>query len=239
MGLSFKEKMKIFVGKCAQKVDPKHFKPIGFDKRKLLEILPVEPVIFDIGANDGTDSIQFRKLFPKAIIHAFEPEPSNFKKLIRRTKGLGIQCHNIAFGTTDGKARFFVSSGTSTAASSSLRKPTGHLTLMPHIEFNDIIEVNVRRLESWAQENSINRVDFLWLDTQGTELDILKNSGTVLQIVKAIHTEVSLVELYEGSPLYPEVKEFLLKNNFSVLEEIFYPESVGDVLFVKKDVDST
>jgi FkbM family methyltransferase len=212
-----------------------------FNKEKLLNILPTEPIILEIGAHVGTDTVEFRDLFPKAIIHSFEPLPSNFRRLVNRTKGRDIHCHQLALGTINGKSKFFVSSREG-SGSSSLRRPTGHLKIWPKIKFKEEIEVDVRRLEDWLLENSIEKVDFLWMDSQSTELEILKNSGNILQSVRAIHLEVSLIELYENSPLYSEVKQYLEENGFFVSAEFFDEASeVGimgkDVLFLKRDIN--
>jgi len=180
-------------------------------------------------------TLEFRKVFPNAVIHAFEPLPSNFKKLVYRTKDLKIHCHQIALGSKNGKAKFFVSSEVSDPASSSLKHPTRHLEVFPKIKFEKEIEVNVKRLEDWLAENSIDRVDFLWMDTQGNELDILQNSGKILQSIKAIHLEVSLVELYESAPLYPKVKEYFKKNNFYVYDETRTQFNYKNVVFVKME----
>jgi FkbM family methyltransferase len=200
-----------------------------------LRLLPSDPVILDIGACDGTDSIEFRMLFPRATIHCFEPEPSNFQKLLAKTEGLRITCHPLALGAAPGRARFFVSSGLSCASSSSLREPTGHIKAHPGIRFDRIIDVQVARLSDWIQAHGVERVDFLWMDTQGTELDILRNTGAALKGVRVIHTEVSLIEFYKGAPLYHEVRDFLLGKGFVVLEDMLGKENMGDVVFIRND----
>lgn len=235
MSRTHKEKVKGLLLKHAPRFVSRYYRRGGeFDKTELLKLLPPEPVILDIGASNGRESVEFRMLFPKAIIHCFEPEPSNFQKLLGKTEGLGIQCHQIALGSTNAKQKFFVSSGPSGASSSSLKKPTQHMKVHPQIKFKKVIEVDTVRLEDWLSRNTVHHVDFLWMDTQGTELDILKNSGTVLQSVKAIHIEVSLMQLYEEAPLYQEVREFLEHRGLVVLEEILHHKDMGNVVFIKK-----
>ena len=41
-----------------------------------------KPIVFDIGANKGQSIDGFRKLYPECFIHAFEPDKSEFDKLI-------------------------------------------------------------------------------------------------------------------------------------------------------------
>jgi len=244
MGLNFKRRFYGFSFGRTPRLAKLLFKhnPFIFNKEKLLNILPAQPIILEIGAHVGTDTVEFRDLFPKAVIHSFEPLPSNFRRLVNRTKSLGIHCHQLALGSINGKSKFFVSSGYTGDASSSLRRPTGHLKIWPKIKFEKEIDVDVRRLEDWLFENSIEKVDFLWMDSQGTELEILKNSGNILQSVKAIHLEVFLMELYENSPLYPEVKQYLEKKGFFVFDEFFEQtkesrKKYKNVLFLKRDIN--
>lgn len=233
MKRTFREKIKGFLLRYAPWIISKFFYQDEFDKTKLLKLLPDAPVILEIGAANGRDSVEFRMLFPRAIVHSFEPEPSNFRKLAGRTKGLDINCHQIALGSKTGKAEFFVSSGASGASSSSLLKPTGHLKIVPQVKFKKTIEVDVVKFEDWLFANAINHVDFLWMDTQGTELEILRSAGELLNSVKCLHIEVSLMELYEGSSLYEETRTFLEDKGFVVFEEIGL-EQMDNVVFVKK-----
>ncbi len=238
MGTVVKQKIKRAMLRYAPSVASQVLFRERFDKTRLLRLLPPDPVILDIGACDGTDSIELRMLFPRATIHCFEPEPSNFQKLLVKTQGLGIACHPLALGAAPGRARFFVSSGLPCASSSSLREPTGHVEAHPSIRFDRTIDVQVARLADWVQAHGVERIDFLWMDAQGSELDILRNAGDVLKTVRVIHTEVSLIEFYKGAPLYHEVRDFLLGEGFVVLEDLLGRQDMGDVVFIQKG-DST
>jgi hypothetical protein len=103
------------------------------------------------------------------------------------------------------------------------------------VKFEKKIEVDVVRLEDWLIKNAVGRVDFLWIDTQGAELDILRNAGTILDSVKVVHLEVSVMELYEGSALFNEVRAFLEEKGFVVFQEIGL-ELMGDVVFIRNTI---
>jgi len=204
-----------------------------FHKAKFLNLLPKDPIIFDIGAADGTEAILFRALFPNATIHCFEPEPSNYKILLSKTNGLNINSHQIALGSKNGKTCFYASYGPTRGDSSSLKKPNTHLTLYPEIKFKEI-EIDVIRPETWLKKNSIKKIDLLWMDVQGAELEILKSFGKALDSVKVIHSEVTYFPYYENVPLYDEFKEFLEKKGFDIFEIIKENSTShqGDVVFV-------
>jgi Methyltransferase FkbM domain len=59
-------------------------------------------------------------------------------------------------------------------------------------------------------QNNINNVDAIKLDTQGSELDILRGATHVLPTVSLIDIEVEFNELYDGQPLFCDVDRFLV-----------------------------
>jgi FkbM family methyltransferase len=69
------------------------------------------PVIFDCGANLGMATLYFKWLYPRAQIHAFEPDPDTFSLLqrnIARNHLSDVMCHNCALWNDNGEIDFFV-----------------------------------------------------------------------------------------------------------------------------------
>jgi len=60
-------------------------------------------------------------------------------------------------------------------------------------------------------------VDILKLDTQGTELDVLKSAEKILNQALIIESEVEFIEMYQGQPLYHDVAAFLYQRGFTLL----------------------
>jgi len=71
--------------------------------------------------------------------------------------------------------------------------------------------VNVRRLDDWAAEEKIERIDFLKLDTQGSEFDILSGASRMLQTYLGVEAEVMFHPLYDEQPMFADV-DVLLRN---------------------------
>ena len=205
-------------------------------KSFIAQFLPKNPIIVEAGANDGTDTTKMSRMWPQGIIYAFEPIPSIFEQLSVATRSMrNVTCYRLALGPVTGSAKFYVSSGTSDQ-SSSLLAPKEHIAFHPTVYFNSTIDVEVMTLDDWANKYGITRIDFMWLDMQGSELDMLKASPRLLKTLRAIYTEVSLVELYKGTPLYDEVKAWLELQGFcAVREEIPWKEG-GNVLFVRDSI---
>lgn len=207
----------------------------SINKKYISKFLPKNPVIIDAGAHRGDDSVELCKLIPSAQIHAFEPVPAIFNDLKSNAVGYPqIKCYNLALSNKTGEQEMHISSGGSDA-SSSLLAPDEHLKDHPDTYFNETIKVKTIKLDDWAQSNSIDKVDFMWLDMQGFELEVLKASKVVLQKTTAIHMEVSTRQTYKDVPLYDEVKKWMSSNGFKVcIEEIPKGWDMGNVLFVKE-----
>lgn len=197
------------------------------------KFLPKAPVIIEAGAHIGADTLEMSKRWPKGSIHAFEPVPDIFAKLIENTKGLkNVKSYPCALGAVTGTARIFVSGGESDG-SSSLLEPKEHLTEHPDVHFAEQIEIPVMTLDDWSEKYGVRNADLLWLDMQGNELAAMKAGESILGTVRAIHIEVSLKEVYHCVPLYPEVREWLEARGFKVVrEELPWPD-MGNVLFVR------
>lgn len=204
-------------------------------KYVLKKYLPDNPVIIDCGAHVGSDAIELSRIFPRARIYCFEPVSDIFNKLQHNVRKYpNIDCFQIALSLKNGKNKMFISSGGSDG-SSSLNRPKDHLEDHPTVDFNTEEEVLTRTLDSWAENNNISAVDFLWLDMQGHEFSMLSNSLTILPTVKAIHSEVSIKQAYENTMLFTEYKAWLGSKGFVVVKEAIPAGSdMGNVLFVRK-----
>jgi FkbM family methyltransferase len=208
--------------------------PFSIPKYQLKKYLPPDPVIIDCGAHIGADSVEFARIFPRAVIHSFEPVPAVFNNLKHATRKFNnIRCYNLALSDRSGMATMHVSGGASDA-SSSLLKPTGHKEDHPDVYFGDPIEVPALTLDEWAEQYRIPKIDFLWLDMQGFEYQMLQASSKILPAVMLIHSEVSMKESYSQSMIYSDFRQWLEGRGFSVVAEAI-PEGadMGNALFMK------
>jgi FkbM family methyltransferase len=203
-------------------------------KQYIKKFLPVNPVIIDCGSHYGDDSIEWVKMV-NAIVHAFEPSPKIYSRLLDNVKPYkNITCYPIALSNINGKAKFFVSEGQSDG-SSSLLQPKEHLSDHPEVYFNEVIEVDTITLDDWAAQYNVSKIDMLWLDMQGFEMQMLMASNKILNTVQVIHTEVSVKDTYDGVILYPEFKKWLNSKGFiAELEVIPDGYDIGNVIFVRK-----
>ena len=201
-------------------------------KKFFVQFLPDNPVILEAGAHKGKDTVEMARLWPGGIIHAFEPVPHIFRLLENNTRNLkNVHCYQLALGDARGIESLFVSSGASDG-SSSLLPPKELLNDFPTVYFDEELPVNTTTLDEWAMENDVSEIDFMWLDLQGMELQVLQSGKTILKTVKGIYSEVSSVEGYSGQTLYHELRAWLEKEGFHVEREAV-ENGNGNVFFLR------
>jgi FkbM family methyltransferase len=203
-------------------------------KTELRQYLPVAPVIVEAGAHNGTDTVELAQLWKQGSVHAFEPVPSLFFELRKKTQNLAnVFCYPLALAAQQGKQRLNVSGGDSDG-SSSLLEPALHRTFHPGVTFDNKIEVEAVTLDSWARDHAVGNIDLLWLDLQGMEPAVLRSSSRTLSGVRAVYAEVSLEKVYEGTELYPQFRAWMESQGFGVVQEFLPFPDMGNVLFVHR-----
>jgi FkbM family methyltransferase len=75
-------------------------------------------------------------------------------------------------------------------------------------------QIEVVTLDEWCRRSGVERIDFIKLDTQGSELDVLRGAARTLDSVIAVQTEVEFNRMYEGQPLFGDVDRFLRDRGF-------------------------
>lgn len=175
------------------------------------------PMIVEAGAFDGRDTKAFAERWPKGHVYAFEPHPVLVAQAREVTGGLA-NVSIIEAALSDGGAATIAfhsfSEGDEAHGSSSILKPDDHLRLAPQIRFGRTINVPAVTLDAWHASVGAPRIDLLWLDLQGAELQALKAGERCLAAVQVCHIEVSRRPLYSGGARFPEVDAFLSARGF-------------------------
>jgi FkbM family methyltransferase len=119
--------------------------------------------VFDIGTYCGTQTVFFSKLVgSKGRVFGFEPDPDSFKSLSINLNNHSLKnviSLNYGVYSTDGEVGF--NGGGAMAASVSLDSNS---------------KISVRRLDSIANEFNLKQVDFIKMDIEGSEIDVLDSS---------------------------------------------------------------
>lgn len=198
---------------------------------ELARYLPRNPVVVEAGAPNGQDTVRLAAQWPTGVVHAFEPVPQLCAALQQRVMPFSnVRCHELALATAAGVAELHLSSGTADG-SSSLLAPEQHLEGHPDVQFLRTIQVRTVTLDGWAQEQGLPAVDLLWLDLQGL---VLAAASDILATMRAVHSDGSLLPVYQGTMLYSEFRRWMEARDFVVAREILPYPDVGYVLFGRR-----
>lgn len=172
-----------------------------------------EIIILDIGAYNGKDTRKFLNLFKNSKVYSFEPDIRCIRKFKRRIRDKRCKLFEIAISDKDGVTDFYLSDGKDMLGgrdgSSSIKKPKEHLIERPEITFNKKIKIRTKKLDTWAKENNITHVDFIWADVQGAERELINGGIETLKKTKYFYTEFDNKELYENQPNLKEICKML------------------------------
>jgi len=139
------------------------------------------PVIFDIGANVGKVTQQYRSLFPDAIIHSFEPFPESCQSLKQRCSQDGnIFPHQLAICEKMGKTTLYSNSSSATNSLLATDSRAGALWGQGLLDTKALVEVEPTTIDCFCAENHISAIDILKMDIQGAELRALQGAEQIL-----------------------------------------------------------
>ncbi len=188
--------------------------PVGEDAYALQRDILDEssPVIFDVGAHEGTVVRKYLGLFPRATIHAFEPTPAALRGLRAAFGADGrVHIHEVALSETEGTATIhknLFGDTNSLLASDGRAKEYWGAGLL---ETADELSVRTTTVERVAAERGLSRIHILKLDVQGAELRVLKGAERLLREhrIDIVYCEVILAPTYVGqAPLFEYLRFF-------------------------------
>ena len=176
------------------------------DTLDISALVPLVETVLDVGANTGQSAIRFRAAFPNARIISFEPITKTFHALKERTKGLNVECHQLALGQRRQRTTMFL---TDFSVTSSLIRP-------PDEKFRGTEEVEVETLDEFVAKHGLSAIDLLKVDAEGFDLEVLAGAEAILAagIVKFVLVEVGFHPGNSRHVLFDDVRGALMKHNF-------------------------
>jgi FkbM family methyltransferase len=85
-----------------------------------------------------------------------------------------------------------------------------------NLDFSCQVETNT--LDDFCELEEINEINFLQIDVQGADLDVLEGSSKILDSISAIQIEVEFSHLYIDQPLFADVDTLLRKQGFTLFD---------------------
>lgn len=161
----------------------------------------------------------------------FEPMDFSFKQLKKNASKYGLNhaiLINKALGSTCGEVEM-ISDPTGLCAS--VLEPKEHLNFSPDVKFTVRKIVEMSTLDDEISED--HPYNFLNMDCQGYELEVLKGGEKVLEKIKYVYTEVNRGECYAGNALIGDMDTYLSERGFIKKEEC-WNGLWGDAFYVKE-----
>jgi FkbM family methyltransferase len=200
-------------------VDVVRYDAARFPELRRVELIRERGVtlVLDVGANNGPFARSLRASGYPGRIVSFEPQSTAYTDLAAAAAAdARWECRRVALGARDGDARLHLAANSS--SSSFLEMGAQHLRSAPESLYIGDEDVSIARLDTLRNELvRPNDCIYLKVDVQGLELDVLRGAAETLQQVAVLDIELSLVPLYDGAPLFPEVVGHLGESGFGVL----------------------
>ena len=182
--------------------------------------------VVDVGSRDGIHPI-FRDVAPLLEVVGFEPDAEECQRLQaearRSCRFQSLTYVPCALGETDRQQVLQLSR--SRGASSFYAPNRGFLDRFPDVGRFDVVataSVPVRSLDSLMADPTVpmpRHLDFLKVDTQGSELEILRGARQALHTkVLGVEVEVEFARLYVDQPLFRDIDAFLEACGFTLFK---------------------
>jgi len=195
---------------------------MDFSKLERLKYFGQWPrTLLDVGANVGTFSKDFCTFFSGCVPVLIEPNP-HCKPLLQQ---LGYEYHLIAASSRTAREKFHLTKVDLMSTGASLYRENTEF-------FSDekvfTIDVDLVALDELFSDRTF---DFIKIDVQGAELDVIRGAEKLLRRSEHVLVELSLVQYNEGSPLADVVISAMSEFNFRLDSIIEYHRFKNGTLF--------
>lgn len=187
--------------------------------------------VIDVGANIGQFAYMAHVAWPTTPIHSFEPDPVSFR-------GLESTCARFAI---PGTRRQVAAASAPGLAVLHVQAERVNNSLLERKDADAVDQVSVECVTlDEAVDRGVKRA-LLKLDTQGTELDVLRGARETAKRCAAILVEASVIEAYEHATFLGDLMKELHGLGFvafDIVDVLRSPASEGrgirelDLLFV-------
>lgn len=179
---------------------------------KLKDVLNARPVVVDVGANLGQFNLFCRTYLGAERIISIEPLPACHSLLVKNAER---QRDCLQALVTDNEVTTSLFVARDSQLSSTVQADNG--------EYYDKIELQGTRLDHILDNAGIDRIDLLKIDTEGSEIEVLRSAGKYLDMAAVVFIEMSIFRKNTGNLF--AIGNLLESKGFR-LHELIFADSV-------------
>ena len=186
-------------------------------------------LLIDVGAHKGESIKLFSKNFVIKKIISFEASPINFKYLKKKIEenklkynNTEIVLENIALGAENKIIEFNQFNESSSSTIKDINKESKYykrkfrlINFLNNKKTFQKIKIKVSKLKDYIEKNNIKKIDFMKIDTEGYEYEILLGLENKIKLVDIIMFEHHYDNMIIKNYTFTDINNFLKMNNFN------------------------
>jgi FkbM family methyltransferase len=138
-------------------------------------ILPQCTTVFDVGANVGDWTALALSVNPHLIVHCFEPSKTAYQRLLAHKFPLKVICNNFGLSSVAGEMTLHVFEDGSGGNSLYRRQGLEDGWRLATQKLEEIVYLET--LDEYCHRNGVRMIDFLKIDVEGHEFEVLKGAS--------------------------------------------------------------
>jgi FkbM family methyltransferase len=193
-------------------------------------LLTTPIVVIDVGAHDALADPRWTKISRNNIrVHGFEPDVKECARLNEAASAAGFDFHfhPVALAEQTGPAEFYRYAEPAANSFFAPNEPlirrwcyTRSLHLLSQFKVLEKARIEAVSLNDWAQAESVTDFDFVKLNVQGAELDVLRGAGRTLESAMGMVVEQTFNPTYINAPLFGKVYNFIEQAGFCMFDVV-------------------
>jgi len=192
--------------------------------------------ILDIGAHTGQFHSWSKRVWPDVGVFMIEANPLHESHLDKLAMMNGDNYLIAALGDEEREVTFYTRSDKPHTEGNSYYKEANYWDIPQLVQES---KIKLKKLDNIFEDEAT--FELIKIDTQGSELDILKGGTNLVSRAKAVVLEVSLIEYNEGAPTAKETIDYMLEIGFEEkmsIGEHYDGETIvqKDLLFINKEL---